>query len=376
MKRYPARRLTWGLLLAVLLSACNEHWGDDLERFAQNRARPLSVDYATAFLRDRWAATHQTQALGFLAKSRLLSNHLAAIEPPAQNDSIPDAELPKNLISVETYLADLLVLHHEIELTQIALRLWQESCQSRDLFDQTDLSKIAFPPPVYSPIKGQYTGYIDFVSVWKTLEKFLEDLPVNFTGRSVDQQNAKAIHAIDIFIKERIQGNELFELSRKICTEESVLLAAAQQDIQGTLDELMLTLRQTRATMQLARNGLLARMAPLELEAFLRSDGTLDFLLKQQQAREAANLRVDLQRMRSSVIRATQGLSRATTTDDRIRKKEELENLLVAYITQLEFLLKYATPKADLKMEVEAFRKDYEEKFQCLTVSGERGCSL
>ena len=340
---------------------CDEHWGDDLETFSHAKARPLSVDYATAQLKERWAAAHQVQALILLTRIRVYTERTAAISAFSDISRTEDIQLTPTFLEIEAGLSSLLTLQRELELTRASLDAWKQSCSSRDFFDNSELSKISLPSPTFVGADPNYQISVS-TDLITSIVNGLGELWGNISGASAEKQNRKAKAAIEHFNQTKIQGDDLFELSESICSAEAERFSEAKERFTHSLALLESAIGGLRASLQAARNYVTARLSPLDLEQFLRADGVIALLLEQQKSREQADLGMDLQTMRASVNRLSRTIERSGTCAEKLARLEDLASVLLTDLAQIGFIAETHEPAPSLLAALTSAKAEYQAK--------------
>jgi hypothetical protein len=281
-----------GLLASiVVLSGCDDpKYGEKLLRFAEERSRALSERHARAELRERWVAGHRVQALDLLARLETSGERLGIVVTAArQSPERNAAELGR----INTAIIEVIRVKRDLEQARTALRDWSEACDSRSLFERTELARAgtALPIPVVEVPEDRLLG------ASSDLTLLIRSLTSQIEANRIREQNAKAREALAIFRARAVQGDELFEFSRQVCRDarrEADRVARAVADTLATLESAQAS----------ARVALEQRRADVEFElaARLSADG-------EDAARAADQRRQVRDEIESARNRAAQALS-------------------------------------------------------------------
>ena len=331
------------LIYGLTISGCEEHWGDELAGFVDQKAHTLSVEHATADLHDRWLSAHQAQSVGVLTKLQSINQRLKAVTFPETTEQSKRVDFAKALSVIQSGLAIVLSLQAELEHMETAQAQWQGVCDSRRVFEDIGMNQIALPTPQIGTLPvPNYSAEIslpfDFALFLKSIGQGIQ----NTFAHTADNQNQQARDALGRFGNVVIHGDELFNMSKVQChkTEQVVKeVQAASALIQTRLDQVIPTMRQALQGTQRINE---TRLAPMALEDMMRADGTLAFLARLENEREHGRQEILLATMQFATSRAARAATAPVSCEKRLSLLEDLEDLLVTHIAEIDFTRKHA----------------------------------
>jgi hypothetical protein len=290
----------------LLLSACESpDWGDRALEFARNDIRPLSEKYSEASLSSRWALAMEAALLESHAKLSEIT-HEATLLSQEQSRAVnsldltrtdapdPDADV-RYLLDHGHRMARLGYLHNRAQAVGRGLGELEALCSNRRVFDESGLARdgrMALPALDQKDVQFAVAGPgVALTSAGALTVPVIGWVFAGITtiGSAIEatltfDQNDKLKAAARVASRNLLQGDQLFESSRRLCATHWEAVQPAVGEYQRTLAALLdqikvltaLFEKQAEAvSVRIGRRLLAARLATSELGQSVR-----DFALR------------------------------------------------------------------------------------------------
>jgi|GEM_PF-6372339 len=296
----------------LLLSACESpDWGDRAMEFARNDIRPLSEKYSEASLSSRWALAMEAALLESHAKLSEIMQGAALLsqEQSKAVDSLdltrtdapdPDADV-RYLLDHGHRMARLGDLHNRAQAVGRGLGELEGLCSNRRVFDESGLARdgrMALPALDQRDVQFAVAGPgVALTSAGALTVPVIGWVFAGSTtiGSAIEakltlDQNDKLKAAARVASRNLLQGDPLFESSRRLCATHWEAAQPAVAEYQSTLAALLdqikvlTALFEKQAEVVSARIGrrlLAARLATSELGQSVR-DSALRLRVEEQ----------------------------------------------------------------------------------------------
>ncbi len=238
-------------LLGLTLSGCQK-WGEEVMTFVKREGRALSEKHSHATLRSQWSTFHLHTQMELSNRSELLEEKLGRVRAGA-DALLPSMGKEHSQSAFLDYLmktGDLAYenesLQGELDSLQGALETWSGVCKSREVFEKTGLKAagtLGFPE-LTTPGMNVYFA-ADFTTAglcfgsWNPVACGALVITSGITVFSEsDRRKQEAIfkEAVAYFQNEQVvQGEELFQLSQKICESSDLLAQSGRVGLQKIL---------------------------------------------------------------------------------------------------------------------------------------------
>lgn len=346
-------------VLAVLVMSCESpDFGDQVSRFVDVNTRTLSTARADAMLRSRWFNAHEMATLATLNHAQVLRARLEALAGGSAGIDAGE-DLKARYRQVLVALDSALTLEVEAERLIRGMRTLHRSCESREVFDFSELSRSGELAAV--TIETQDANYQVSVSS-NFFQAALDTVFPNIRARKVDEQN-RVLHAAKRRYAELlIQKEELFDRSRAICAEEAAGFERSREELKLMLNELAWTAASVRGAIQSSRRAIEKQLTPERVEEWLRRDGAFARIVRREQRRALEEARgavvlaeVLLGEKRSSV-------QRARSAGENLRALEDLEVALVDVLARMDFLQGIPGLSSEVLEELKRASQSYEQE--------------
>jgi len=342
--------------LALTLVSCEGEWGQKFLNFANDHSGKLSRDYAEANLKQKWARTFQEGYGILLTRLVALQSRLQILKVSTENPALYEEEkLFEEAVNLEKIYK--LVLDIESERAEIdqAIKAMSQYCTNRKLYDDLDLKNVINSSLLESTLPEDGNTY-ETANSW--IEAAVRAAMGLFARSDYEKQQDLFNQGIGAIRKNTIQGEELYQLSVRLCLDERPIYDGANFELEALAAQISKEISESYRLIALRSKELGRHLVPTLIERLSKKyqlDSSYNYV-----ALKTYNYQFDksLQDLEKHIDSLENALKRAPDKLEELLLQEKLRDSFATAIYQLDLFI-----GVERRPSVLSFMKKLRERF-------------